>query len=134
MSALEYVSPSDRRTAPRIRIAGEVPVLIGRGQGVLMDLSERGAKVRHRTVVRRGGSIRISIEWKGTRHAIEVKVRRDTQTEERALDQVAGYLDSLGLAEGWLILFDLRSTQPWSDRLLLRDVEHAGKHLHIVGC
>lgn len=80
------------------------------------------------------GALDLVIEWRGTRHAIEVKLRRDTQTEERALDQVAAYLDSLGLAEGWLILFDLRSTQPWSERLWLRDVEHAGKHLHLVGC
>jgi len=63
-----------------------------------------------------------------------VKVRRDTQTEERALGQVAAYLDSLGLAEGWLILFDLRSGKPWAERLWTRDVEHAGKRVHLVGC
>jgi hypothetical protein len=63
-----------------------------------------------------------------------VKVRRDTQTEERALEQVATYLDSLGLAEGWLVVFDLRTTKPWSERLWTRDVDHAGKRLHLVGC
>jgi hypothetical protein len=73
MSALEYVS-TDRRNATRIRIAGEVPVLIGRGQGVLMDLSERGAKIRHRTAVLRGSTVRISIEWKGTRFSANAEV------------------------------------------------------------
>lgn len=80
------------------------------------------------------GALDLVIEWKGARHAVEVKVRRDSQTEERAIEQVGGYLDSLGLAEGWLIMFDLRSTQPWSERLWNKDVEHAGKRIHLVGC
>jgi type II secretory pathway predicted ATPase ExeA len=80
------------------------------------------------------GALDLIIEWRGARHVIEVKVRRDTQTEERALGQVAAYLDSLGLAEGWLILFDLRSGKPWAERLWTRDAEHAGKRVHLVGC
>jgi len=63
-----------------------------------------------------------------------VKLRRDTTTEERALDQVARYLDRLGLAEGWLVMFDLRSGATWEERLFLREVEHAGKRVRVVGC
>ena len=80
------------------------------------------------------GALDLMIEWHGQRHAVEVKLRRDTQTEERALEQVVGYLDSLGLDEGWLVMFDLRSTSPWDQRLTSRTVETAGKHVHIVGC
>jgi hypothetical protein len=80
------------------------------------------------------GALDLIIEWKGARHVIEVKVRRDTQTEERALEQVASYLDSLGLSEGWLVVFDLRTTKPWSERLWTRDADHAGKRIHLVGC
>jgi hypothetical protein len=41
--------------------------------------------------------------WSGeASDAIEVKLRRGTVTEERALDQVTDYLDHLGLDEGWL--------------------------------
>jgi hypothetical protein len=80
------------------------------------------------------GALDLIIEWRGTRSVIEVKVRRDSHTEERAIEQIAAYLDSLGLTEGWLIVFDLRSTLPWSERLWTRDVEHAGKRIHLVGC
>ena len=80
------------------------------------------------------GALDLMIEWRGQRHAIEVKGRRDTMTEERALDQVAGYLDRLGLPEGRLVLFDLRSTLPWEQRLSLRELEHRGKRVHVVGC
>ena len=80
------------------------------------------------------GALDLIIEWKGTRHVIEVKLRRDSYTEERAIEQVVAYLDSLGQGEGWLVLFDLRTTKPWSERLWNRTIEHAGKRIHLVGC
>ena len=80
------------------------------------------------------GALDLMIFWKAERHAIEVKLRRDTETEAEALDQVARYLDHAGLAEGWLLLFDLRKELPWSERLTLRELEHAGKRIRVVGC
>jgi hypothetical protein len=80
------------------------------------------------------GALDLLIEWRGQRHAIEVKLRRGTVTEERALDQVTGYLERLGLDEGWLVMFDLRTTASWDERLTTREVEHRGKRVHVVGC
>lgn len=80
------------------------------------------------------GALDLIIEWKGQRHAIEVKLRRDTETEAEALDQLAGYLDHSGLADGWLVIFDLRKGPSWGERLFTREVEHAGKRIRIVGC
>src|SRR5690606_41294174 len=80
------------------------------------------------------GAPDLVVEWQGRRHAIEVKLRRDTVTEQRALDQATGYLDRLGLPEGWLVMFDLRSTLPWAERLTTRTVEHRGKQVSIVSC
>jgi hypothetical protein len=74
------------------------------------------------------------VEWRGQRHAIDVKSRRSTVTEERALDQVTDYLERLGLPEGWLVMFDLRSAASWDERLTSREVEHRGKRVHVVGC
>ena len=80
------------------------------------------------------GALDLVVEWKGQRHAIEVKLRRDTTTEGRALEQVAGYLDRLGLREGWLVMFDLREGLSWGERITTREVEHRGKRVHVVGC
>ncbi len=79
------------------------------------------------------GALDLLIQWNEARYAIEVKLRRDTETEEDALDQLAGYLDRLGLDEGWLVLFDLRQGPTWKERLYQREVEHAGKKIRIVG-
>jgi hypothetical protein len=80
------------------------------------------------------GALDLIIEWRGSRHAIEVKLRRDTETEAEALEQVRRYLDTAGLDEGWLVLFDLRSTQPWEHRLTRRAAQANGKRVHVVGC
>ncbi len=73
MSALEQGS-LDRRSAPRLRVAGTIPALIGRGNGALVDLSERGAKIRHSTMIRRGAVVRISFEWRGARFSASAEV------------------------------------------------------------
>jgi hypothetical protein len=80
------------------------------------------------------GALDLTVEWRGKRHAIEVKLRRDTETEKDALDQVVRYLDAMGLEEGWLVMFDLRSTPSWDERLTSRTVDTAGKRVHVVGC
>jgi hypothetical protein len=80
------------------------------------------------------GVLDLMIFWRGERHAIEVKIRRDTETETKALDQVARYVDHAGLGQGWLLLFDLRKEVSWADKLFVREVAHEGKQIRIVGC
>jgi hypothetical protein len=80
------------------------------------------------------GAMDLLIGWRDARYAIEIKLRRDTQTEERALEQVTSYLDAAGLDEGWLVIFDLRGSLSWEERLSTRTVEVNGKRVHVVGC
>jgi len=40
----------------------------------------------------------------------------------------------LGLIEGWFLRFDLRKELSWAERLFVREVEHKGKTIRIVGC
>jgi len=84
------------------------------------------------------GALDLVVDWRvgaeTQRVPVEVKLRRDTETEEEAVEQVAGYLDSLGLREGWLVMFDLRSTAPWSERLFTREHRAGGRVVRVVGC
>jgi len=80
------------------------------------------------------GALDLLVTWKGERHAIELKLRRDEETESDGIEQLSGYMDSAGLTEGWLVIFDLRSTRPWSERLYQRPVERDGRRIVIVGC
>ena len=80
------------------------------------------------------GALDLLITWKTQRIALELKLRRDTETEDDALEQVSRYLDALDVPEGWLVLFDLRSTAPWPQRLYNRAVAVGARTVHIVGC
>ncbi len=80
------------------------------------------------------GALDLLITWKTQRIAVEVKLRRETETEARALEQVVRYLDHLGLAEGWLVLLDLRATTGWETRLYTRTETVGARRIHVVGC
>jgi hypothetical protein len=79
------------------------------------------------------GALDLLVEFGGEQHVIEVKIRRDTETEEEAYEQVLRYLDHLGLRQGWLVLFDLRKERKWEDKLFIRDETREGKLIHVVG-
>lgn len=76
MSALEQFSalPNERRRAPRVRVTDRIPVHLGRAAGTLVDLSLRGARIRHVSAVGRGAKIRLSLEWHGKRFAASAEV------------------------------------------------------------
>ena len=80
------------------------------------------------------GALDLMILWKQERHAIEVKLRRNERTEQVALPQIARYLNTCGLSEGWLVMFDLRKEPSWEQKLFVREVEFEGKRVRIVGC
>jgi hypothetical protein len=80
------------------------------------------------------GALDLLVLWREERHAIEVKLRRDTETEEDALDQVVRYLDHAGLDAGWLVTFDLRKERSWEEKLSAREVTRDGRTIRIIGC
>ena len=80
------------------------------------------------------GALDLLVEWGEDRHAIEVKVRRGSHTEEDVLEQVVRYLDHLGMNDGWVVTFDPRRDIPWSEKLTRRDIDFADKTIHFVGC
>ncbi len=77
------------------------------------------------------------VEFGGGRHAIELKRVRPKDGAERVrsqgLVQLGGYLDSLGLTEGWLVIFDQRPRLSWKQRIWREDVTFEGRRIHIVG-
>ena len=74
----------------------------------------------------------LCVEFGKFRYAVELKMRRNfSPTESPA--QLAGYLDTLGLSEGWMAVFDEDPSKPWDEKIFLRDMTVDGKILHIIG-
>ena len=74
----------------------------------------------------------LCVEFRGHRYAVEVKTAKNFAGED-SYKQLAGYLDSLGLPEGWMAIFDEDKSKPWEEKLYNRDVTFNGKTLHLVG-
>ena len=74
----------------------------------------------------------LCVEYRDKRYAVEVKTAKNF-AGEKSYAQLAAYLDSLGLSEGWMPVFDDDSAKPWDERLFIRDETFGGKTIHVVG-
>ncbi len=43
-------------------------------------------------------------------------------------------LDKLGCDEGWLLVFDRRTTITWKEKIFWKEETVRGKRVHVVGC
>jgi hypothetical protein len=80
------------------------------------------------------GALDLLITWKTQRIAIELKMRHRPTAEARGVTQLAGYLESLGLDEGWLVLFDPSLGEDWDARIFTRIETVGTRTVHVVGC
>lgn len=81
------------------------------------------------------GRMDLLVEFTGERYPLEIKLRRHERTEAEGLRQLGGYLQRLGAAEGWLVVFDRRTDVPWDAKIAWRTEALAdGRTIHVVGC
>ncbi len=78
------------------------------------------------------GRLDLCVEYAGQRYAIEVKTSKNFRGDA-SYAQLADYLGTLGLDEGWMPVFDEDKARPWEEKLYRRDVAFNGKTLHVVG-
>ena len=78
------------------------------------------------------GRLDLCVEYRDKRYAVEVKTSKNF-AGEKSYAQLAGYLDKLGLPEGWMAVFDEDKSKTWDDKLYSRDIEFGGKTLHVIG-
>ena len=70
--------------------------------------------------------------WQGNRYALELKMKEQYRPET-AHAQMFGYLDRLGLTEGWMAVFNRDPAVTWDTKLTWQTLELDGKTLHLVG-
>ncbi len=74
----------------------------------------------------------LCVEYKTFRYAVALKMKRN-YSPEKSLAQFAGYLDRLGLNEGWMPVFDGDKSKSWEEKIFLRDEVVDGRSIHVVG-
>jgi hypothetical protein len=95
-----------------------------------------GGGVIHREFAAGREAIDLVVEYAGERHILELKRVHDRSMEsvrDAGAQQLADYLDTVGEATGWLLVFDQRKGQTWEQRLWREDRVFNGKTLYLRG-
>jgi hypothetical protein len=105
--------------------------------GFLQRVVNGGGRVEREYASGRG-RLDLLVHYAGERFAIELKRVRPThdtleQVRARGEQQLAGYLDQIGLEQGWLIVFDQRLGRSWEERLWAEEVVRGGRRLFLRG-
>ncbi len=91
----------------------------------------------HREFATDRGAMDLLVVYGPARFGVELKRVRDHDGLETIVSggvaQLCGYLQSLGLDHGWLVVFDVRPGRSWDERLWQREVTHAGRTVTVLG-
>jgi hypothetical protein len=103
---------------------------------ILMAFLQRvingGGQIR-RDMAAGTGRLDICLIYENRKYPIELKIRYGTKYVEKGIEQIARYMDTLGCKEGWLAVFDRRTTVKWDKKLFMKKETIDGKTITIVG-
>jgi hypothetical protein len=79
------------------------------------------------------GRLDLCLVYEDQKYPIELKIHRGNKYLEKGFDQIVKYMDVFGCNEGWMMIFDRRSTVKWEDKIYLKKEIVDGKTVTIVG-
>jgi type II secretory pathway predicted ATPase ExeA len=79
------------------------------------------------------GRIDLCIKYNNQKYPIELKIRYGDKYVEEGLEKTAGYMDTLGCNEGWMVVFDRRTTVKWEDKIYTKKETVNGKTITVIG-
>ena len=78
----------------------------------------------------------LCVQYRGRNYPIELKLRYSDKATADGIEQLSGYMDTLGTDEGWLIVFDRRPDLSWDEKIFRRKektIDGRGA-IHLLGC
>jgi hypothetical protein len=79
------------------------------------------------------GRLDLCLTYENQDYPIELKINYGEKYLEEGLEQIAGYMDTLGCAEGWMVVFDRRPAVKWDDKIFTKKETVNGKRITIIG-
>jgi len=90
------------------------------------------------TILREYGANRQRIDlcviYNNNKYPIELKIKYSQSVEEKGIQQLTGYMDSLGEKTGWLIIFDREPNKSWDEKIYWNIKNLDNYEINIVGC
>jgi len=102
-------------------------------QAFLQRVINAGGRIS-RELAEGTGRLDLCVHYGGLDYPIELKLRYGDKTYGTGKKDLARYMDKMGCAEGWLVVFDRRRKPTWDDRIFWRTDEAEGRTIHTVGC
>lgn len=78
------------------------------------------------------GRIDMLVRFRKQEFAMELKIKRGKHTIEDGKEQLARYLDRLGLKGGYLVIFD-PGDREWEEKIYMKEIEFNDKAIIMVG-
>jgi type II secretory pathway predicted ATPase ExeA len=79
------------------------------------------------------GRLDLCLIYENLKYPIELKIRYGDKYLEEGLEQTARYMDLHCCDEGWMVVFDRRTTAKWEDKLYFKKETVDGKTVTVVG-
>jgi Holliday junction resolvase len=79
------------------------------------------------------GRLDLCLIYENQKYPIELKIHRGNKYLQKGFDQITKYMDVFGCSEGWVLVFDRRSTVKWEDKIYMKKETVNGKTITIVG-
>jgi hypothetical protein len=102
-------------------------------QAFLQRVFNGGGDV-HREMATGKDRLDLCISYKDKKYPIELKINRGEQSIERGIEQTLRYMDTLGCAEAWLVIFDRNQEKSWDEKIYQKTETVNGKTVNIFGC
>ena len=81
------------------------------------------------------GALDLGIVFHGNKYAVEIKLAANyAKNRVKSHEQLKRYLDTLGVNEGWLVVFDTLENTDWDAKISHSDIPIDGKTIGIVLC
>ncbi|MDR0605677.1 MAG: AAA-like domain-containing protein, partial [Bacteroidales bacterium] len=110
-----------REAAPHLIMMGFLQRVINGGGQVIREIASGR------------GRLDLCLVYENQKYPIELKIRYGDKYIEKGLKQTARYVDYHCCNEGWMVVFDRRSTVKWEDKLYMKKETVDGKIITIVG-
>ncbi|MCB0546119.1 MAG: ATP-binding protein [Phaeodactylibacter sp.] len=79
------------------------------------------------------GRMDLCVHYGKNKYPIEIKLHYGEKTIPEGLEQLAGYMDTVGENTGWLVVFDRRQESTWEEKIYWKTEEEGGRTIHVVG-
>ena len=81
------------------------------------------------------GALDLGIVFHGNKYAVEIKLAANyAKNRVKSHEQLKCYLDTLGVNEGWLVVFDTLENTDWDAKISHSDIPIDGKTIHLYCC